>query len=147
MAAIFETEICSRCGGTGEYSYCQSHGTTCFKCKGKKITLTKRGEAAQKYLIELQTKLASEVQEGETISVSGYKGKVKKVGPETSIMDFIEGEFKINPNRISIELENISIGTFKTCKVRLYPTSEENIKKALEYQETLTKTGTVKKRK
>lgn len=27
-------KTCSRCGGSGEYSFCQMHGTTCFKCGG-----------------------------------------------------------------------------------------------------------------
>ena len=25
---------CTRCGGSGHYSYCQTHGTTCFGCGG-----------------------------------------------------------------------------------------------------------------
>lgn len=27
---------CSRCGGTGNHSYCEMYGTTCFKCSGHK---------------------------------------------------------------------------------------------------------------
>lgn len=148
MAAIFETETCSRCGGTGEYSYCQSHGTTCFKCGGKKYVLTKRGQEAQRYFIELQSKNASEVKEGDIISHMGYKGKVIAVKEETAIKDLINGEFQFNPERISIELENISLGTFKTAKVRTYDAESFNKAKeiALEYQKTLTKQGKVKKR-
>ena len=26
---------CPRCGGSGHYSYCEAHGTTCFRCNGK----------------------------------------------------------------------------------------------------------------
>lgn len=36
---------CTRCGGSGHYSYCQRFGTTCFKCDGNKlqtVTPTKR---------------------------------------------------------------------------------------------------------
>ena len=43
----FEIESCSRCGGSGRYSWCQQWGDTCFKCKGLGTTLTKRGEAAR----------------------------------------------------------------------------------------------------
>ena len=43
----FETETCSRCGGSGHYSYCQMHGTTCFGCKGKGIQQSKRGAKAR----------------------------------------------------------------------------------------------------
>lgn len=34
MNALGLTVECSRCGGSGNYSYCPSHGTTCFKCGG-----------------------------------------------------------------------------------------------------------------
>lgn len=30
-------EICPRCGGTGEYSYCARFGTTCFQCEGNGV--------------------------------------------------------------------------------------------------------------
>jgi len=33
------TKTCPRCGGTGNYSFNQMYGTTCFKCGGKKIVL------------------------------------------------------------------------------------------------------------
>lgn len=47
---LFENETCTRCGGTGHYSWCATHGTRCFKCGGDGATLTKRGRAAQYYL-------------------------------------------------------------------------------------------------
>lgn len=33
---------CSRCGGSGHYSYCERYGTSCFKCEGNKMTLPRR---------------------------------------------------------------------------------------------------------
>lgn len=33
---ILALETCTRCGGTGQFSYCQRFGTTCFGCHGKK---------------------------------------------------------------------------------------------------------------
>ena len=32
-------EICGRCMGSGEYSYCQMYGTRCFGCEGKGVVL------------------------------------------------------------------------------------------------------------
>jgi hypothetical protein len=32
-------ETCSRCGGSGHYSFCPMYGTKCFKCSGHKQTL------------------------------------------------------------------------------------------------------------
>lgn len=34
---IFPHKKCGRCGGTGEYSQHQIHGTTCLRCKGAGI--------------------------------------------------------------------------------------------------------------
>jgi hypothetical protein len=34
-------ETCSRCGGSGEYSYNQRDGTRCFKCNGRRYTSAK----------------------------------------------------------------------------------------------------------
>lgn len=34
LDAIGLSVTCSRCGGCGNYSYCQMHGTTCFDCNG-----------------------------------------------------------------------------------------------------------------
>jgi hypothetical protein len=41
---IFESEPCSRCWGSGTYSYCQAYGTRCFKCAGRSVQLTKHGQ-------------------------------------------------------------------------------------------------------
>ena len=78
----WETEVCSRCGGTGNFSYCMSHGTKCFRCKGNKITLTKRGEAAQKAFAatETSTTLVADLATlvGRTIYIKG-SGKYKSI--------------------------------------------------------------------
>jgi hypothetical protein len=42
----FERVTCSRCGGSGNYSYCQRYGTVCFKCGGRKAVYSARGYAA-----------------------------------------------------------------------------------------------------
>src|SRR4051812_13830183 len=59
-----ERETCSRCGGSGTYSYCQSYGTRCFKCAGRKEVLTKRGRAASDYLEALRSVPTSELAVG-----------------------------------------------------------------------------------
>ncbi|QWY83595.1 hypothetical protein [Rhizobium phage RHph_X2_26] len=33
-AGKLERETCTRCGGSGNYSYCESYGHKCFKCEG-----------------------------------------------------------------------------------------------------------------
>jgi ribosomal protein L37E len=45
-AEHFESETCSRCGGTGRYSFNGQH-SICYKCGGAKVTLTKAGREAR----------------------------------------------------------------------------------------------------
>ena len=42
----FEIETCTRCGGSGQFSSCATHGTRCFKCNGAGKSHTTRGAAA-----------------------------------------------------------------------------------------------------
>ena len=67
----YETTECSRCGGTGQYSYCTMYGSTCFKCAGKKYQLTRKGAYARKVMQTWKTqniaKHASELQPGEQV--------------------------------------------------------------------------------
>jgi hypothetical protein len=65
MSLLFESETCSRCDGSGQYSYCQSYGTTCFRCRGQKETLTKRGTAAQSLFTRLLSKSVSQLAVGD----------------------------------------------------------------------------------
>lgn len=41
MLAIGIHEACARCGGTGEFSFCETYGTKCFGCAGKKVRAAK----------------------------------------------------------------------------------------------------------
>lgn len=67
MVLLFEAETCSRCGGSGHYSYCQRYGTTCFKCAGAKQVLTKRGRVAQALYTSLLSRPAYTLQPGDQI--------------------------------------------------------------------------------
>lgn len=70
----FESETCSRCWGTGNYSYCQSYGTRCFKCHGKKKVLTKRGRVAyERYAETLKVPVLS-LKIGESFRSEGVPG-------------------------------------------------------------------------
>ena len=72
----FESQPCSRCGGSGSYSYTSEWGSTCFKCgfrKGEPGTgyqLTKAGAAAREAWIAANTttKPAADVQVGDVIA-------------------------------------------------------------------------------
>src|ERR1035437_5573481 len=94
MGLLFENETCSRCGGSGNYSYCATHGTRCFKCHGLKVVLTKRGAVAQRYLVELQTVAMKDLKAGQVIECTGvlnggglysYKAPIVSIEPSDSV--------------------------------------------------------------
>lgn len=140
-----ETQTCGRCGGSGHYSYCQSYGTTCFKCHGSGRVYTKRGAAAHIYNEQLLSKPASELRVGMKI-----KEMVITMGGS------------IGGNRWALiqEIRQNETGTLEiitaTCQhsqnppteiFRVAASSEEKIAaraKAIEYQNSLTKSGTVR---
>ncbi len=64
-----ETQSCTRCGGSGHYSYCQSHGTTCFKCGGNRIIFSKRGSMANAFLTAIRSKPIDQVKVGDKVKV------------------------------------------------------------------------------
>lgn len=75
----YETETCSRCGGTGNYSYCQMHGTTCFKCRGTGKQLTKAANKACKAITvfkERYHRRAADLKPGQVVMLPhGMTGK------------------------------------------------------------------------
>lgn len=42
----FPIQTCSRCGGSGSYSYCTMYGDRCFKCSGTGVVHTARAARA-----------------------------------------------------------------------------------------------------
>lgn len=138
---LFEHDTCSRCGGTGHYSYNQMTGTRCFKCNGKGQTLTKRGDAAQTFLNGLRTKLYKDVQVGDTVYVNGIGGfSAGSWLVITSVKE--EGE------HIMLQGEGHGLGGYLNSTLRIKETPEQhtaNIAAALAYQERLTKAGKERK--
>lgn len=68
---------CSRCGGSGHYSYCPGYGSTCFKCHGVGTVFTKKAsatiesfEAALKVPVS-EVKVGDRVYETAMVGISG----------------------------------------------------------------------------
>jgi hypothetical protein len=158
----FEIETCSRCGGSGEYSYCQSYGTRCFKCAGTKVTLTTRGKAAAVFLRKLRTKTAGEVQFGEAVRIEGVPGfsattwfKVEAIF--TSLLPCKSrqpnGEWK-EYHHYCLEGttkkgEKTGLHAFPESEVYIIPATKEiaaaQLAEAMTFQASLTQAGTVRK--
>jgi hypothetical protein len=161
--ARLERETCSRCGGSGHYSYCQRFGTTCFKCSGRKEVYTKRGAAALAYLKSLRSRPASEVKVGDQIKVTGVTMSgdtfdqwmtVREIAPTAQEGASLKDGIMVPYRTELIRFEGTSKGQATAAQMRpdspvevLLPKEEQiaTLLKAIEYQETLTKSGTPRK--
>lgn len=162
-----ETVTCSRCGGTGNYSFCYSHGTRCFKCNGKGQHATKRGAMASKYLTSLRSKPASDIKVGDIVRSDwgcpvtsthlafGTVTNVEKSDAYPADFSSVNGVIvKTESTQLAITIVHPEHGSMTThispaTMFRVKQTDEqiaETFQKAMEYQATLTKTGLPRKR-
>jgi mono/diheme cytochrome c family protein len=142
---LFENVTCSRCGGSGHYSYCQMYGTTCFKCHGDGKTLTKRGAAAQSWLNAQKRKPGSEVKVGETIMIDGVPGFSPSYWAKVTE---INGDCDITAVGLK-NGERMALNGWATQEVRVAQSKErlaELRTQALAFQASLTQAGTVRKK-
>lgn len=161
MGLLFESVTCTRCGGTGQYSWCQSYGSKCFKCAGVTETLTKRGKAAQAYYIGLLSKEVQNLQPGDKVYDAGCP-MIKSAGWHAVIevvpsvqMRKLSGDTEWrcagDSGALDVRCEGYGFSAAEPDRVfRVAATAEQKKAakvEALAYQATLTKTGTVRKRK
>ena len=155
----FETKTCSRCGGSGHYSFNLMHGTMCYGCNGKGIQFTKRGLAARMFYDESLTVPASELKVGMGIKESsGWKnfaliqaihhGTDKELGEKfcTSYSLGTDGDREM----ILVDTGRCKAKFYPDTRVRVMHTDDEKkvkIALALEYQSTLTAAGKPMKRR
>lgn len=157
MALLFENETCGRCGGSGNYSYCQRYGTTCFKCSGVKAVLTKRGTAAQAYYRSLLSKPVSELKPGMIIEDLGVTFGGDLFNQWVTILEIKEDTTLYNgalrPDYRNLECKSRrgelhSICVPLTQVFRVAATVEQKkaaLALALTYQASLTKQGKPRK--
>ena len=77
----FETTECSRCGGSGRYSWNAIHGDRCYGCGGTGTVLTKAGAAAKAaYWAVARAEIpVTDLQVGDLIRVRPMGGEVTRV--------------------------------------------------------------------
>ena len=134
----FEIQDCTRCGGSGRYSYCQMYGDTCFKCGGTGVILTRRGNAAFSYYRNLFETQASNIVAGSYIRFNGKWKKVLNIKEDT-----------LNAGFIVFELPNQSYHVPGSSKIESAIDENDRQKKLAEahrHQEKLGKTGKVLKK-
>lgn len=154
-----ETTECSRCGGTGRYSYNQMHGSRCYGCGGSGKKHTRRGAEAFRFLEALRSKPAADFQPGDLMRYDMFTpgGSARIFVTVTSVSPsqakvFIDGKPSETPS-VTIEGEHAKLG-----KVRMTTSADKMIRQGFDsetkqaqlartiaYQATLTVKGKVSK--
>lgn len=156
---LLESTTCGRCGGSGKFSFNLMHGSRCYGCAGRGEVLTKRGKAAQAWLIEQRLIPAEDFKPGDLILSEGFSAgsyseptrwlRVAKVLRVTGA----EAGYVNQPDLACVRIETEGGGGFVgyagTSKYRRAMSAEERKAlhaAALAYQSTLGKTGKPLKR-
>ena len=131
MARTFETTECSRCGGSGRYSYNSMHGSMCYGCQGAGKVYTKKALAAREIwtAIARPTIPVEDVKPGMKLYVTGMSkrgaAEVETIGEQT----LSDGRV-INPGMLMIQFVQPAIlggmGVWKGGTVQLAKTSESH---------------------
>jgi len=141
MKTKFETQTCSRCGGSGSYSYNQRHGAMCYGCNGSGKQRTKRGAAATQFFLDSLEKPVVDIKIGDLVKFDGKWREVAR-GVEPDLL---------NDGRVIIHiLPNIHLNTCESGREKSGKNTDEFRAlraAAIEYQNTLTKAGEPQKRK
>lgn len=141
----FESETCSRCGGTGKHSFCQMYRDRCFKCAGKGYTYTTRGAAALAFLRGLMETPVLEIKPGDKALYDGKYRTVLSITPSQSFSVAADGS-KIQ--YLDINFEKMRGGVFPDMTLPVKGANHaELVTKALDYQDSLTKAGKPRKSK
>jgi hypothetical protein len=152
LAAGIETKTCGRCGGSGHYSFNQIDGTMCYGCRGTGTVRTKRGDAARNFFSASILSRAGDVQVGWVARTDGGRWR-----PVTGVEEYtLRGSSLKDGVMVPYVLPGVVI-TYNGCGhvMQLSDTlpaqpNKEAARKlwaaTLEYQQTLTQTGTVRKK-
>jgi hypothetical protein len=161
LTTSFEKETCARCGGCGRYSYNEIDGDTCYGCGGHGERLTKRGAAAQAIFVDSLKVPLADLVVGDRIQIETlsrrYFAAITEIGqPEVRAWtcDPKTGERLVGHEMITVDTAHPHYGCSGVVaqadhRVRkAWPPEVKAAKlaEALAYQETLTKTGTVRVR-
>lgn len=156
---MFETKTCSRCGGTGKFSYNLMHGDMCYGCRGTGIQYTKRGKIARTFYEDSLKIPASELKVGMGIKEdSGYKNfsliEIIDFGTDKELGEKYNTCYYVGPmgdkQMIYVQTQRTKAKFTPETLVRVMHTDEEKrikLEAAKAFQDSLNANGTVSKRK
>lgn len=137
----FETTTCTRCGGSGKFSFNLMDGDKCYGCHGTGLKLTKRGSAARNMFIESCRKPIEEIEVGNQLWDDTYGLRAKWM----LVTQSKESDTIINGQRgWEVATKRSTFSANRGCMVRSVTGKEEldaKIAAALAYQATLTQAG------
>ena len=143
----FERVTCTRCFGSGRYSWCEMYGDRCFKCGGSGEQLTKRGEATSVWLRDRLATTADDIDVGDRINLNRVKFTVTSIenNVPTGWGRIVDGE------TIWIDGLRFTSANGKTYRAAYDAqcsrvATDADRKAAAEYQNRLTKAGKPRKR-
>ena len=152
LATGFESQICSRCGGCGRYSFNQMDGDMCYGCRGCGLVYTRRGQVARQYFQDSILTAAGGVRVGWI--ARGNNGKwfpVVSVEPYQMRGASLTNGIMVPYDRPGIDITYGKVGHIQDVAAKI--PAQLNIeavaafrKAALVYQQTLTQAGTVRKK-
>lgn len=138
---VFESTECSRCGGSGRFSFNLKDGTMCFGCQGTGKKLTKRGLAAKYFFEDSLSKQVTDCKVGDVIKLSSSSKNFSKI---TEIL-FSQADQQFGKTFITVIQQNgVQTRLHNNERVRIFHTPEQKIEKykaALEFEKTLNKNG------
>lgn len=146
----FETTTCSRCGGSGRYSFNQMDGDRCYGCRGTGLQFTARGKAARAFYEASQLKPLSELKPGMFLwdDTFGMKAKWLPIESIEQTGSYCESN-GVRQYYTNIVTKRCRLGVLPGSKVRALASDEERqalLAAALAYQDTLGKNGKPLKR-
>jgi hypothetical protein len=152
LATGFESRMCSRCCGSGRYSFNQMHRDMCYGCRGCGLVFTMRGSVARQYFQDSILTAAGDVKAGWI--ARGNNGKwfpVVSVEPYQLRGASLTNGVMVPYDRPGVEITYGRVGHIEDL-TNMIP-AQPNIvavsafrDAALLYQQTLTQAGTVRKK-
>ena len=123
----YETETCSRCLGSGQYSYCERYGTRCFKCGGSGKQLTKAATKAREAINEFKTRYnrpARDLEPGQIVRISHKWQEVVSVGFDGGArwLDKETGEWR---DYLNVRTKGTGLNTFPDSELEVRYTPKQ----------------------
>jgi hypothetical protein len=149
----FESKPCTRCGGSGHYSYNALDGTMCYGCRGKGVQFTKRGAAAREFFLNSLVRRYDEVQAGWRIFDRGAGWRTVtsvEIGEfGGTYQNYDTPEQVLIPNTHQINTQKVAFVGRADATMTAYADRAERDAKlaaAFAYEDSLTQQGKPRKR-